>query len=209
MKEAEAYIEQLWQDDEDLRRAKEGTKEAGMPEIEIAAPYGRLLTLLVRMSGAKAILEIGALGGYSGICLARGLADGGTLTSLELKEAYAEVARRHLTQAGYGERVTYQLGDARESLAALEREGKRYDFFFIDADKEGYLYYLDMAIRLARPGAVIVADNTFLRGRVLNPAKEGPAVQAVRAFNERLATDERLDSTMLPSYDGLAIARVK
>lgn len=205
----EQYVESLFAGDKDLDRAAEGIRAAGMPEISIALGYGKLLTLLARMSGAKEALEIGALGGYSGICIARGLQDGGRLTSLELRQEYADVAYAHMTAAGLGTRVTYRIGDAKGSLAELAGEGKKFDFFFIDADKEGYPDYLEWALTLANPGAVITADNTLLRGRVGDPAKEGPSVVAMRAFNERLASDPRLDATILPAYDGLAVAVVR
>lgn len=209
MLDHERYADSLYDKDRDLERVLEGLKESGMPDISIAAGYGRLLTLLVRMSGSGKLLEIGALGGYSGICLARGLREGGSLLSLELLPSYAETAQRHVEEAGLGRFVTYRTGDAKESLAALKAEGRTFDFFFIDADKEGYPVYLDYALELAEPGALIVADNVFLRGRTLDSAKQGPAVRAVRSFNERIASDPRLESTILPGYDGLAIARVK
>ncbi|RIX54035.1 O-methyltransferase [Paenibacillus nanensis] len=205
----EQYVDSLYKRDEQLERVKEGIASRGMPSISVADGYGRLLTMLVRMTGASKLLEIGALGGYSGICLARGLSDGGSLLSLELLPEYAEVARAHLTEAGFGDKVDYKIGDARKSLEELKAEGRKFDFFFIDADKEGYPAYLDYALELAEPGALIVGDNILLRGRTVNADKQGPSVLAVRSFNERIATDERLESTILPGYDGLAIARVK
>lgn len=205
----EQYVDSLYKKDDQLERVKEGIASHGMPDISVADGYGRLLTMLVGMTGAKSILEIGALGGYSGICLARGLGEGGTLLSLELLPHYADVARAHLEEAGYGALVDYRIGDAKESLASLKEEGRKFDFFFIDADKEGYPIYLDYAIELANPGAIIIADNILLRGRTTNMDKQGPSVLAVRSFNERIATDARLESTILPGYDGLAIARVK
>ncbi|CAH0117636.1 MULTISPECIES: O-methyltransferase [unclassified Paenibacillus] len=205
----EQYMDALYPEDPVLERVKANIRELGMPEISVAPNYGRLLTLLVNLSGARQVLEIGALGGYSGICLARGLAEGGSLVSLELEEGYAAVAKRHLTEAGFGDRVSYRIGEALDSLAQLEREGAKFDFFFIDADKENYPNYLEWAIRLANPGAVIAADNTLLRGRTVNPDKNGPSVLAVRRFNEQIAQDERLQSAMLPAYDGLALAMVK
>lgn len=205
----EQYVDSLYKKDAQLERVKEGIASRGMPSISVADGYGRLLTMLVRMSGASKLLEIGALGGYSGICLARGLKDGGSLLSLELLPEYAEVARTHLEEAGYGDKVEYKVGDAKKSLEELKKEGRTFDFFFIDADKEGYPIYLDYAIELAEPGAIIVGDNILLRGRTINETKQGPSVLAVRDFNERIATDERLESTILPGYDGLAIARVK
>jgi len=205
----EQYIESLYKEDADLARVKVGLAAHGMPDISVHDGYGRLLTLLVAMSGASRLLEIGALGGYSGICLLRGLKDDGSLVSLELLPNYAEVAQAHMNAAGLGDKVTYIIGDAKESLSKLKEEGRTFDFFFIDADKEGYPVYLNEAIALAKPGAVIVGDNILLRGRTTNMDKQGPSVQAVRAFNEAIASDERLISTILPGYDGLAIAIVK
>ena len=205
----EEYVNQLFQEDELLLKVKEAIRANGMPEVSVAAAYGRLLTFLARTSKAQAVLEIGVLGGYSGICLARGMSDEGTLTSLELKEEYAAMARGHLEEAGFGSQVEYRIGPAADSLEQLAKEERTFDFFFIDADKENYPVYLDYAIHLARPGAVIVGDNCFLRGRTLNPDKQGPAVLAMRRFNEQMASDPRLVTTMLPDYDGLALAWVK
>lgn len=203
------YVNQLFQEDELLLKVKEAIRSNGMPEVSVAAAYGRLLTFLAKTSKAEAALEIGVLGGYSGICIARGLRENGTLTSLELKEEYAAMARGHLEEGGFGEKVEYRIGPAADSLEQLEQESRTFDFFFIDADKENYPVYLDYAIKLARPGAVIVGDNCFLRGRTLNPDKQGPAVLAVRRFNEQMASDPRLVTTMLPDYDGLVLAWVK
>ncbi|MFC5529899.1 O-methyltransferase [Cohnella yongneupensis] len=205
---ADDYFDGLFPPDEQLTRVKEAIAAAGMPQISVAPGYGRLLTMLVAMSGAKRVLEIGALGGYSGICLARGLPASGRLTSLELRADYAAFAHKNVTEAGYGERTEYIVGDAKESLAQLADEGARFDFFFIDADKDNYPYYLDACIGLANAGAIIAADNTLLRGRTVDPAKQGPSVQAVRAFNKRIANDPNLQGVHLPSYDGLALARV-
>ncbi|QGQ97468.1 O-methyltransferase [Paenibacillus psychroresistens] len=205
----EEYVESLFAADVDLNRAIEGIRAKGMPEISIAPGYGRLLTLLVQASGAQNILEIGALGGYSGICLARGLQESGKLLSLELQQDYADVAFAHLQQAGLGDKVAYRIGDAMVTLPELVKEGARFDFFFIDADKGSYPEYLDYAIKLANPGAIIVGDNSFMHGRTKDPAENGNSVKAVRRFNERMATDPQLESTILPAYDGLAIARVK
>ncbi|MFD0674200.1 O-methyltransferase [Cohnella sp. GCM10027633] len=203
------YFESLFPPDEALARVNESIARVGMPSISVAPGYGRLLTMLVRISGAASVLEIGALGGYSGICLSRGLPESGRLVSLELREDYAAVARANVAAAGYGERSEYVVGDAAESLAKLEAGGERFDFFFIDADKENYPNYLEACIRLANDGAIIAADNTLLRGRTVDPTKQGPSVQAVREFNRSIATDSRLTGVHLPAYDGLALARVK
>ncbi|AIQ68219.1 O-methyltransferase [Paenibacillus graminis] len=209
MPNQEEYSEQLYTEDALLLKVKQAITDSGMPEVSIAPGYGRLLTMLVAASRSTRVLEIGALGGYSGICLCRGLRHGGRLTSLELKAEYAELAGRHLEEAGFSEAVEYKLGPALDSLKLLEAEGRTFDFFFIDADKENYPNYLEYAIKLAVPGAVIAGDNIFLRGRTLNAEKNGPAVQAMRRFNEMIAGDERLASTLLPAYDGLALAIVK
>ncbi len=206
---AEEYVESLFIADEDVDRAKEGIRRNHMPEISIATGYGRLLTLLVAASGADQVLEIGALGGVSGICLARGLRKEGRLTSLELKQEFADVAYAHLQAAGFGDKVQYRVGEALDNLKELNEENQKFDFFFIDADKENYPHYLEWAIRLANPGALIVGDNALMHGRSMDPAATSPSVLAMRKFNEQAATDPRLDSTILPAYDGLTIARVK
>lgn len=204
----EQYVDGLFQKDEVLERIRQATVAAGMPDIAVADGYGRLLTMLVSMNGVSKALEIGALGGYSGVCIARGLQAGGSLTCLELLPSFAEVAKGNVTEAGFGDVIQYIVGDAKASLQQLVEQGERYQFFFIDADKEGYPLYLEYALKLAEPGALIVADNILLRGRTVNENKQGPAVQAVRAFNQTIANDPRLQSTVLPGYDGLAIARV-
>jgi caffeoyl-CoA O-methyltransferase len=205
----EHYIESLFAPDDQLAEVKHTIREHKMPEISIAPGYGRLLTILVKMSGAQHVLEIGALGGYSGLCLARGLGPAGQLLSLDISAPFAGVAKHNLTQAGFGEQVEYRIGEALVHLNELVAQGMLFDFVFIDADKVNYPNYLDMALQLARPGTIIVGDNTFMNGQTLDPEEQKKAVQAMRAFNERIATDTRLDSTILPAYDGLAIARVK
>lgn len=207
--EIDTYFAQLYEQDIILNRIKERMQQYGLPNIAVHEGYGRLLTLLVRICGAKDILEIGALGGYSGYCLLRGMVEKGIIVSLELQQRYADVAKRNLTEAGYGQQVEYRIGEALDSLAQLEQEQAQFDFIFIDADKSNYPHYLSSAIRLARPGALIVADNVLLQGRTLNAVKQGPAVQAMRQFNKQLAQDKRLISTFLPAYDGLSLALVR
>lgn len=206
---AEQYIESLYPVDNMLETVKLGCAYNGLPDISVASGYGRLLTLLVTVSGAKRLLEIGALGGYSGICLARGLGEGGSLLSLEISPQCAATAKAHMRVAGLADKVVYRVGDAKDSLRELELEGARFDFVFIDADKGGYPFYLDMAVKLASPGALIVADNTMLHGRVADVGADSPSVRAMRAFNRAIAIHPALESAMLPAYDGLAIARVK
>lgn len=206
---AESYMEGLYAEDTVLERVKEVIRTQNMPEISIAPGYGRLLTMLVTMIGATKVLEIGALGGYSGICLARGLKEGGKLISLELKQEFADVAKQNVTEAGLGELVEYRIGEALIHLNELLEQGERFDFFFIDADKVNYPNYLELAIKLANPGAIIAGDNTLMRGKVVDANQTKAAVQSMRTFNQLVATDPRLESTILPAYDGLALARVK
>jgi predicted O-methyltransferase YrrM len=206
---AESYMEGLYEEDTVLERVKEVIRTQNMPEISIAPGYGRLLTMLVTMIGATKVLEIGALGGYSGICLARGLKEGGKLISLELKQEFADVAKQNLTEAGLGQLVEYRIGEALIHLNELLEQGERFDFFFIDADKVNYPNYLELAIKLANPGAIIAGDNTLMRGKVVDANQTKAAVQAMRTFNQLVASDPRLESTILPAYDGLALARVK
>lgn len=203
------YAESLLPEDPGLDRVLEGIRRQAMPEISVPAGYGKLLTLLVSMTGAKSVLEIGALGGYSGICLARGLGEEGKLTSLELKPDYAELARGNMEAAGFGSLVEYRVGEALDTLEQLDREGRRFDFFFIDADKGNYLNYLEWALKLANAGAVIAGDNAFMKGKVYKPEYQGDSVKAMRKFNKAMLSDCRLEGVLLPAYDGLAIARVK
>lgn len=210
----EAYIESLFADrvaenDEILESILETIRSSGMPEISINPGYGRLLTLLVATAHAKAVLEIGALGGYSGVCLARGLPSDGSLVSLELKAEYAQLAHSNMTKAGYGDQVTYIVGEALVSLERLGQEQRKFDFIFIDADKENYPLYLEWALQLGNPGALIVADNILLRERVMEAVQPSPSVIAMRRFNERIVSEPRLQSVLLPAYDGLAIARIR
>lgn len=204
----EAYIESLYAADPELEQVRRSLTERGVHDISVAPGYGRLLTLLVRTSGARRIVEIGSLGGYSGICLARGLPEDGMLYSLELKQEFADLAKENLTLAGLSGKVEYRVGEALPQLRQFEAEGARFDFFFIDADKGNYVNYLEMAIKLGNPGAIIVGDNTFLRGRTLDADDQGQSARRIRRFNELIATHPQLDSTILPAYDGLAVARI-
>lgn len=204
------YVNSLFvQEDEHLQHTRTATGEKGMPAINVKPELGKFLHLLVQISGAREVLEIGALGGYSGIWLTRALPENGRLTSLEIEQAYADFAKGNLERAGLGDKVSYRVGHALDSLKQLEAEGRRFDLFFIDADKENYPNYLEFAIRLANPGALICGDNVLWGDRVLDPANTEASTEAIREFNRRLAEDDRLDSILLPIHDGLAIARVK
>ncbi len=197
--------------DEALEAALRESEREGLPAINVSATEGRLLQMLVEISGTRKILEIGTLGGYSAIHFARSLPPDGTLLSLELDEHHAEVARRTVGRAGLSEKVEIRVGDARRSLEGLVQGGEGpFDLIFIDADKEGYPEYLDWSLRLSRPGTLILGDNAIREGSVMDP--DDPMSRAMREFNEKLAKDPRLSAILLPlireRIDGLAIARV-
>lgn len=197
--------------DEALEAALRASDREGLPAINVSATEGKLLQMLVEISGTRRILEIGTLGGYSAIHFARALPDGGTLLSLELDEHHAEVARRNVEWAGLSDRVEVRVGDARRGLEGLVENGEGpFDLIFIDADKEGYPEYLDWSLRLSRPGTLILGDNAIWEGMVID--RDDPSSRAMREFNEKLAKEPRLSAIVLPlireRIDGLAIARV-
>ena len=200
-------------DDPALSAALADSAAAGLPEIAVSPAQGKLLTVLARAVGARRILEIGTLGGYSAICLARALPADGRLVTLELNPLHAGVARANIARAGLAERVEVRVGPAAESLAHLAAEGvEPFDLIFIDADKLSYVAYLEGSLPLARPGALLIADNVVRQGRILDPGDDANAQGAAR-FNERLAADPRLSAVVLQTvgrkgYDGLAIAVV-
>lgn len=208
----DAYVEGLFAPpDEALEAALRESRDAGLPEINVSPNEGRLLQLFTELVGARRILEIGTLGGYSAIHFARALPEDGTLISLEINERHAEVAQANVERAGLSGKVEVRVGDARKLLASLVESGEGpFDLVFIDADKEGYPEYLDWSLRLAQPGSLILADNTVRGGSVLDP-QDGSA-RATREFNERVAGDPRLSGIVLPlireRIDGITIARV-
>ncbi|MBP3950874.1 O-methyltransferase [Bacillus suaedae] len=211
MKEINGYIDSVFYKKDDLlEEVLTSIKENGMRSISVSPSTGKLLTMLVSMTKAVTILEIGALGGYSGICLARGFGKDGRLTSLELEEKFAQLSKNNLTKAGFGNQVTYITGPALESLENLSKEGKRFDLFFIDADKENYENYLEYCIRLAEPGALIIADNALAGGSVAEPsARIRRYTDSMKAFNKKVANHPQLESMLLPIGDGLTVSRVK
>jgi caffeoyl-CoA O-methyltransferase len=179
----------------------------GLPAITIKPEEGRFLQFLVRANGARRVVEIGTLGGYSGIWLARGLPADGRLITLEKEPRHAAVAREHFALAGLEGKVDLRLGDAKDTLPALAAEGT-VDFCFIDADKLDYGAYLDWALANVRPGGIIAAHNAFRGGAVLDAADKSPETNYLRAFNERFATEPRLLSTIYPAGDGMLIGVV-
>jgi predicted O-methyltransferase YrrM len=188
---------------------------AGLPPINVAPNQGKLLSLLVGIAGARRVLEVGTLGGYSTIWLARGLPPDGALVTLELEPGNADVARRNLDRAGVGPMVEIRVGPAADTLADLVDEGvEPFDLVFLDADKAGYPTYLERSLQLSRPGTVIVADNVVRRGAVLDAESTDPNVQGVRRLLEAAGSDPRLDATAIQTvgtkgHDGFALLVVR
>ena len=184
-----------------------------MPEIYISANVGRLLQVLLAGIEARRVVEVGTLGGYSALWMARGLPADGRLVTLEIDPERAELARRFIGKAGLSDVIEVRVGDARETLAELagavaSGDEAPFDAAFIDADKEGYVEYLDRSLELVRPGGLILADNAFRDGRVLDDDPD-EATMGVLAYNERAASDERLLSTVVPIRDGLVVSVVR
>lgn len=204
------YIEATFvKEDAQLQQVRASITAQQMPAISVSAASGKLLTLLVAMTGATNVMEIGALGGYSGICLARGFGQQGKLTSLELDASYAEVAQRNLQDAGFAEQVTYKIGPALESLAQLATTSERFDFFFIDADKENYENYVAACLQVAQPNAIIVMDNVLAAGSVVGEDVAPKRYTTImKAFNDYVATYPQLQSLLLPIGDGMTVARI-
>jgi predicted O-methyltransferase YrrM len=193
-----------------LEEALRSSADAGMPAIAVSASQGKLLMLLAQTLGARKILEIGTLGGYSAIWLARGLAEGGRVISLEADPKHAEVARSNIARAGFGDVVEVRLGKALETLPGIEGP---FDLTFIDADKVSYPEYFSWAMKFSRAGSLIVADNVVRKGAVIEAESSDANVQGVRRFNELIAAEGRVSATVIQTvgskgYDGFAIARV-
>ncbi len=184
---------------------------ANLPPISVAPNQGKMLHLLARAARATRILELGTLGGYSTIWLARALPPGGTLITLEADVNCARVARENIAHAGLGAFTDVRLGPAIDTLPILHAEGHRFDFIFIDADKQSYPEYLAWALKLATPGAILIADNVVREGEIIDAASTDDRVQGVRRFNQMLATDPRVDATAIQTvgskgYDGFVMA---
>ncbi|MFD8493601.1 O-methyltransferase [Amycolatopsis sp. NPDC059657] len=197
-------------DDAALEAARRRSDDAGLPPIAVAPNQGKLLYLLAKLAGARRILEVGTLGGYSTIWLARALPSDGELITLEFDAKHAEVARENLAAAGLGDRVDIRLGLAAETLPTLDGT---FEFVFIDADKVNNPTYFTEALRLTKPGSVIVVDNVVRGGAVADAASTDPAILGIRRMNELIANEPRVDATSLQTvggkgYDGLTIALV-
>jgi predicted O-methyltransferase YrrM len=207
----EYLVKLLLPTDEALGETLSRSAAAQLPPISVAPNQGKLLELLARVQRSNRILEIGTLGGYSTIWLARALPSDGRLVTLELEPMHAEVARKNIDGAGLGEMVEIRVGPAATSLQHLIDDGAEpFDFIFIDADKEGYPQYLDLSLQLSRSGTVIVADNVVRDGEVMNPASPDERVQRVRKFLELAAANDRIEGTAVQTvgskgYDGFAL----
>jgi predicted O-methyltransferase YrrM len=213
--DVDRYLEaQVVRPDAALEAALSASAAAGLPQIQVAPNQGKLLQLYARALGARNILEIGTLGGYSTIWLARALPAGGKLITLELERKHAEVAQQNLARAGVAEQVEIRVGRALDTLPLLAAEQRGpFDFVFIDADKSAIPDYFAWALQLSRPGSVIVVDNVVRKGAVADPESTDPSVLGVRRFNELLAAEPRVSATVVQTvgskgYDGFAFVLV-
>lgn len=199
---------------EALQRVAAAAEEAGLPRIEVAPTAGKMLKLLVQLTGARRVLEIGTLAGYSTIWLAQGLPADGTVVTCEFLPKHAEVAWANIDAAGLGQKVEIRLGPALDTLAALEEEGRGpFDFIFIDADKENDSKYLEWAVRLGRPGTAVVLDNAVWEGAVLDPGMDPVNAPGIVEALKLLGSHTRLDATVIQTvgtkgWDGFALARI-
>lgn len=204
-------VDKLVDEDAALADALRANAAGGLRPIDVSAAQGKFLHLLVRISGARRILEIGTLGAYSTIWMAKALPADGSIITLEYEPHHAEVARRNIERAGYSDRIEVRVGAAAETLPILAAEQPEpFDFVFIDADKPNNPTYLDWAVRLGRPGTVIVLDNVVRDGEVANAASRDPNVLGSRGAFELIAGNKRLSATALQTvgakgYDGFAV----
>ena len=200
--------------DDSLHSALKASAAAGLPAINVSPPQGKFLMLLAQILGARNILELGTLAGYSTIWLARALPTGGRIITLESEPKHAEVARANIARAGFAEIVELRVGPALETLSQLAAERRApFDLIFIDADKATYPEYFKWALKLSRRGTLIVADNVVRKGAVLDPKSDDPSVRGVRRFNDLVAAESRVSATAIQTvgskgYDGFTLARV-
>lgn len=213
--QVDAYIESLFVPEDPILAANITNADAsGLPSINVSPNLGKFMYLIARMSGARRVLEIGTLGGYSTTWLGRALPADGRLITLEFSPVHAEVARRNLAAAELNGVVDLRVGDASAAMQAMIDSGEPpFDLIFIDADKPAYVKYLDLCMRLSRPGTVILADNVIRNGGVMEQDPKDPSASGAKAYNEALAANPRLESIALPIFreqlDGIAISLVK
>jgi len=208
-------VRELVTEDEALVAARESAREHGLPPIEVTPNQGAFLGLVVQIAGARRVLELGTLAGYSTIWLARAVGADGQVVTVELDPRHARVAQGNLERAGVAGRVDVEVGVALDILSRLaDQGGEPFDMVFLDADKANMPAYLELALRLVRPGGVIVGDNVVRGGRVADLSTTDPDVRGVQGFLHALGTDPRLDATALQTvgskgWDGFAVARVR
>jgi predicted O-methyltransferase YrrM len=212
----DAYLcDQLVNEDDALKQALQDSRAAGLPDIAVAPNQGKMLNLFARLIGAKRILEIGTLGGYSTIWLARALPEEGRLVTCEYSAKHAEVAERNIGRAGLADKVEIRVGPALHSLPLLQaQEYPPFDLVFIDADKQNNANYVQWALKLTRPGSLIVIDNVVRGGRVIDTDGKDEMVEGVRRMNTMLANEPRLDATAIQTvgakgHDGFTLALVR
>lgn len=208
------FNEVLRTEDEALIAARQSAQDADLPAIEVSAQHGKLLSLLATISGARRVLEIGTLAGYSTINLARGVGPQGHVVTLEYESRHAELAQANLARAGVADRAEVIVGTALDTLPRLAERGDVFDLAFIDADKENNIHYVEWAIRLGRPGSIIVVDNVTRFGRVLAPADDDAQAQGVRDMLEMMGSHPRLETAAIQTvgtkgWDGFAVALVR
>ena len=190
-----------------LARLREDTATMPNAQMQIAPEQGAFMALLVQLTGARRILEIGTFTGYSSTAMALALPEDGTMTCLDVSREWTDRARQAWADAGVADRVELRIGPAVESLAQLEDDS--FDLAFVDADKPSYDDYYSGCLRVVRPGGLILIDNVLQSGRVTDPAADDDNVRAIRALNERIAADERVDFVLVPLADGLTMARIR
>ncbi len=202
------YVAELFApEDEALRSLRREMAAAGLPEIYISAEEGRLLQVLLKAVAARQVVELGTLGGYSAIWMARALPEDGRLITVEREPRRAELARRYIARAGLGDRVEVRVGEALQLLEPLKAAGP-FDAVFIDADKQNYPRYLEWCGDVVRAGGLVIADNAFKGGQVVDDSAQDDEVRGIREFNRRLARDPRFTAIVVPTRDGVAIGVV-
>jgi predicted O-methyltransferase YrrM len=209
----ELFTRVLHTEDDALRAARESGAAAGMPAIEVSAQHGRLLQMLARMANVKRVLEIGTLAGYSTINLARGAGADGRVVTLEYEPRHADVARGNFERAGVADRIEVIVGAALDTLPRLAEKGEVFDMFFIDADKENNVAYVEWAVELGHEGSIIVVDNIARMGRVLDPAADDHQARAVRDMFDVIGAHPRLEAAAIQTvgaknWDGFAVALI-
>lgn len=201
------YRSHAFRDDAVLKALREETAQDSLARMQISPEQGAFMGLLIQVTQTRRILEIGTYTGYSSLCMARALPADGTIIALDLSEEWTAIARRYWSEAGVDSKIDLRLGEARASLQQLIAEGAGFDLIFIDADKEAYRDYYEMGLQTLQPGGLILFDNVLWSGRVADPAFEDPDTQALRALNDFLLEDSRVDLSMLPIGDGLTLLR--